>query len=161
VNTWRLAPVVEALQALRGVQCTVAVTSLAARGARTRVDPPRQLMSDLGLTPSAYASGERRRQGGIPNAGNPPARRALGEGAWASRDPANVSRPLPRRLAPLPKGLQDIRWKAPVRRCQRYRPRRARGPPAPQVVVAIARARAACRGALAQPVRMPPALPHT
>jgi transposase len=29
VNTWRLAPVVEALQALRGVQFTVAVTTVA------------------------------------------------------------------------------------------------------------------------------------
>jgi hypothetical protein len=36
VQTWRLAPVVEVLQALRGVQCTVAVTMVAARGDRTR-----------------------------------------------------------------------------------------------------------------------------
>jgi transposase len=64
-NTWRLAPGVEARQALRGVPCTVAVTIVAARGDLTRVDTPRQRMSDLGLTPSAYASGERRRQGGI------------------------------------------------------------------------------------------------
>jgi transposase len=39
-QTWRLAPVVEALQALRGVQCTVAVTTVAARGDLTRFDTP-------------------------------------------------------------------------------------------------------------------------
>jgi transposase len=61
VHPWRLQPVVEALQALRGVQCTVVGTIIAALGDLTRVDNPRQLMSDLGLTPSEYSSGERRR----------------------------------------------------------------------------------------------------
>jgi transposase len=65
VQPWRLAPVVEALQALRGVQCTVAVITVAALGDLTRFDNPRQLMHYLGLTPSEYSTGERRRQGGI------------------------------------------------------------------------------------------------
>jgi transposase len=51
VNTWRLPPVVEALQALRGVQFTVAVTLVAERGDLTRFDNPRQLMPYLGLIP--------------------------------------------------------------------------------------------------------------
>jgi transposase len=161
VNTWRLAPVVAARQALRGVQCTVAVTIVAARGDLTRVETPRQLMRDLGLTPSEYSSGARRRQGGITTAGNTPARRALVDGAWADRDPAHVSRQLQRRLEHRPKGLQDIRWKAPVRLCNRYRPRSARGTPAHQVVVAIARELAAFMWAIAQQVRMTPYIPHT
>jgi transposase len=156
VKTWRLAPVVEALQALRGVQCTVAVTIVAARGDLTRVDTPRQLMSDLGLTPSEYSSGERRRQGGITKAGHTHARRALVEGAWAYRDPANVSRHLQLRLEHLPKGLQDISGKAQVRLCKRYRQLSARGTHANQVVVAIARALAAFMWAIAQQVRMTP-----
>jgi transposase len=41
VTTWRLAPVVEALQALRGVQFTVAVTLVAELGDLTRFDTPR------------------------------------------------------------------------------------------------------------------------
>jgi transposase len=45
VQTWRLAPVVEALQALRGVQFTVAVTTVAELGDLTRFDNPRQLMT--------------------------------------------------------------------------------------------------------------------
>ncbi|HSX79324.1 MAG TPA: IS110 family transposase, partial [Candidatus Saccharimonadia bacterium] len=63
-HTWRFAPVVEALQALRGVQFTVAVTTVAELGDLTRFDNPRQLMNYLGLTPSEYASGGRRQQGG-------------------------------------------------------------------------------------------------
>src|SRR5215475_7013026 len=43
VKTWRLAPVVDALQALRGVPCTVAVTMVADIGALTRFDTPREL----------------------------------------------------------------------------------------------------------------------
>jgi transposase len=94
VQPWRLAPVVDALQALRGVQCTVAVTTVAERGDLTRFDHPRPLMNYLGFTPSAYSTGERRQQGGITKTGNSPARRALIEGAWASRYPATVSRHL-------------------------------------------------------------------
>src|SRR5262245_52689023 len=45
VTTWRLPPVVEALQALRGVQFTGAVTTVAALGDLTRFDTPRQLMA--------------------------------------------------------------------------------------------------------------------
>jgi transposase len=37
--------VVEALQALRGMPCTVAVTTVAALGDLTRFDHPRQLMA--------------------------------------------------------------------------------------------------------------------
>ena len=44
VKAWRLAPVVDALQALRGVQVTVAVTIVAELGDLTRFDNPRQLM---------------------------------------------------------------------------------------------------------------------
>ena len=53
VHTWRFYPVVEALQAWRGVQCTVAVTTVAALGDLTRFDNPRQRMHYVGLTPSA------------------------------------------------------------------------------------------------------------
>jgi transposase len=85
VQTWRLAPVVDALQALRGVQFTVAVTMVAERGDLTRFEHPRPLMNSRGVTPSEYSTGERRRQGGITKTGNTHARRARVEGAWASR----------------------------------------------------------------------------
>ena len=52
VKTWRLYPVVEAVQALRGMEFTGAVTFMAEVGDVTRFDTPRKLMSYLGLTPS-------------------------------------------------------------------------------------------------------------
>ncbi len=152
VQTWRMRPVVEALQALRGVQFTVAVTTGADLGDRTRFDSPRQLLTCLGLIPSAYSSGARRRQGSLTNAGHTHARRALVEGAWASRDPANVSRHLLRRLEEQPQAIQDISWKAHVRLCTRVRRLLARGNHANQVVVAIARELVGGMGAMAQQV---------
>ena len=57
VTSWRLQPVVEALQALRGVQVTVAVTTVAELGDLTRFDNPKPLMKFLGLIPSEYSTG--------------------------------------------------------------------------------------------------------
>jgi transposase len=139
VTAWRLHPVVEALQALRGVQCTVAVTLVADMGDLTRCESPRELMKFLGLIPSEYSSGEQRRQGSITKAGNTHARRVLVEGAWAYRYPAKVSRHLQLRLEKLPKAIQDISWKAQVRLCKRSRRLVARGKHANVVTVAIAR----------------------
>jgi transposase len=156
VKAWRLHPVIEALQALRGVQFTVAVTTGAELGDLTRFDNPRPLMKFLGLIPSEYSSGERRRQGSITKAGNTHARRALVEGAWAYRYPAKVSRHLQLRLEPQPKAIQDIRWKAQVRLCKRYRRLMARGKHANQVVVAIARELVGFMWAIANHVTVTP-----
>jgi transposase len=156
VNTWRLPPVVAALQALRGVQCTVAVTMVAELGDLTCFDNPRQLMRFLGLMPAEYSTGERRRQGSITTAGNSHARRVLVEGAWAYRYPANVSRPVQLRLEQHPKAIQDIRWKAHVRLCKRYRRVMARGKHANQVVVAMARELVGFMWAMAKQVPVTP-----
>jgi transposase len=139
VTSWRLPPVVEALQALRGVQGTVAVTMVADIGDRTRFDTPRELMTCLGLIPSAYASGEPRRQGSLTTAGNAHARRALVAGAWAYRYPAKVSRHRHLRLETPPKVIPDLSWKVQVRLCQRDRRLVSRGKHPNVVTVAIAR----------------------
>jgi transposase len=153
---WRLQPVVEALPALRGVQLTVAVTIIAALGDLPRVDHPRPLMRYVGLTPAAYARGERRRQGSMTKTGNTHARHARVEGAWAYRSPAKVRRHLPLRLEKLPKAGQDLSWKAPGRLCTRDRTLRARGKHANHVVVAIARELIAFLGAIATEVPVTP-----
>jgi transposase len=150
VHAWRLHSVVEALQALRGVQFTVAVTMVAEIGDLTRFDAPRELMQFLGLIPSEYSSGERRRRGSITEAGHTHARRALVEGAWAYRYPAKVSRHLRLRLEKQPKVIQDISWKAQVRLCKPYRQLVARGKHANSVTVAIARDLAGFMGAIAK-----------
>ena len=152
VKAWRLNPVVEALQALRGVQFTVAVTMVAEVGDLTRFDNPRELMKFLGLVPSEYSSGPQRRQGSLTKAGNRHARRVLVEGAWAYRYPAKVSRHLQLRLEKQPKIIQDISWKAQLRLCKRYRRLVARGKHANVVTVAIARELAGFMGAIAREV---------
>jgi transposase len=152
-QSWRWAPVVEAIQALRGVQFIAAVTLIAELGDLSRFENPRQLRSYLGLVPSEHTSGERRRQGSITKTGNSPARRVLVEGAWAYRYPAKVSRHLQLRLEKVPKAIQDISWKAQVRLCKRYRRLVARGKQVNQVVVAIAREMAAFVGAVARELK--------
>jgi transposase len=156
VPSWRLHPVVETLQALRGVQCIIAVTMVAEIGDLTRFDTPRELMQFLGLIPAAYAAGERRQQGSLTKAGNTQARRALVEGAGAYRDPAKVRRPLQLRLEQQPKALQDIRWKAQVRRCTRYRNLIARGTHAHVVTVAMARELVGFMSAIAKEIPVTP-----
>jgi transposase len=155
VKTWRLHPVVVAVQALRGLDLIGAVTLIAEVGDLTRFDTPRKLMSYLGLTPSEYSSGERRHQGGITKAGNGHARRALVEGAWAYRYPAKVSRHLQLRLENVPTEVRAIAWKAQVRLCKRYRLLSGRGKHVNQVVVAIAREMAAFAWAIARTVPIP------
>jgi transposase len=156
VQTWQLQPGVGALQGLRGEQFTAAVTTVAELGDLTRCEHPRQLMKYLGLIPSAYSGGERRRQGSITKAGNTHAWRALVEGAWAYRYPAKVSRHLQLRLEKLPKAVQDISWKAQVRLGKRYRQLSARGKHANQVVVAIARELIALMWAIAKEAPVTP-----
>jgi transposase len=151
-KSWRLYPVVTAVQALRGIEFTGAITLIAEVGDLTRFDTPRKLMSYLGLTPSEYSSGEHRQQGGITKAGNGHARRALVEGAWAYRYPAKVSRHLQLRLDHVPAEVRAIAWKAQVRLCKRYRVLSARGKNVNKIVVAIAREMAAFAWAIARTV---------
>jgi transposase len=143
VQTWRWAPVGEAIQALRGGQFIAAVPLIAELGDLTRVETPRQLLSYLGLVPSEHSSGERRRQGSSTKPGNSHARHVLVEGAWAYRSRAKVSRHLQLRLEKVPKVIQDISWKAQGRLCNRYRRLGARGKNGNQVGVASAREMAA------------------
>ncbi|HEX8107207.1 MAG TPA: IS110 family transposase, partial [Kofleriaceae bacterium] len=77
--SWSLAPVVRALQALRGVELVVAVTFVTEIGDVRRFDSPRQLMGYLGLVPSERSTGDAIRRGGITKAGNGRVRHMLVE----------------------------------------------------------------------------------
>ena len=140
---WRLNPVVEALQALRGVSLVVAATTVAELGDISRFDHPRQLMAYLGLVPSEYSSGETTKRGAITKTGNGHARRMLVEAAWSYRLPARVSRRLRDRQQELPQHVWEIAWKAQLRLCARYRRLVARGKQSQVAVIAIARELAA------------------
>src|SRR6516164_9258275 len=132
---WPLAPVVQALQALRGVGLVAAATLLAELGDITRFTNPRQFMAYLGLVPSEHSSGRTRRQGGITKAGNGEARRMLIEAAWSYRFPARIGREQLLRQESLAKPIRDIAWKAQERLCRRYR-KLARAGKLPTVITA-------------------------
>jgi transposase len=136
---WSLAPVVEALQALRGVGLVVAAALMAELGDITRFSNPRQLMAYLGLVPSEHSSGRTRRQGGITKAGNGAARRMLIEAAWSYRFPARISREQLLRQERLAKPIRDIAWKAQERLCRRYRALARAGKLPTVITAAIAR----------------------
>jgi transposase len=136
---WTLAPVVAALQAMRGMALVNAATLIAELGDLSRFANPRQLMAYLGLVPSEHSSGASVRRGGLTKAGNSAARRLLIEAAWCYRFPARLSRELLLRQEEQPKPIREIAWKAQVRLCARYRKLARTGKPANVVTAAIAR----------------------
>ena len=136
---WTLAPVVAALQTMRGMALVNAATLIAELGDLSRFANPRQLMAYLGLVPSEHSSGASVKRGGITKAGNSAARRLLIEAAWTYRFPARVSRELLLRQEEQPKPIREIAWKAQLRLCARYRKLARSGKPANVVTTAIAR----------------------
>ncbi len=66
-----LAPLLGALQCLRGVGLVTAATLVAELGDLRRFASPRQLMAYAGLVPGEHSSGGRTRRGGITKTGNP------------------------------------------------------------------------------------------
>jgi len=136
---WSMNPLVEALQALRGVAAIIAVTIVAEIGDLSRFKSARQLMAFLGLVPSEHSSGPTVRPRGITKTGNKVVRSHLLEAAWCYRLHAKIGERLLRRNATLPEVAKEIAWKAQVRLCGRYRRLLARGKKSQVVTTAIAR----------------------
>ena len=111
---WSLAPLVEALQALRGVRLVSAVTIAAEIG-------------DLGLVPSERSTGDHVKRGGITKAGNRRARRILVEAAWAYQHPPRVARDKLAAVEAAPEAVRAIAWKAQTRLSARFRALSKRG----------------------------------
>ena len=112
---WSLKPLVQALQAMRGVQLIAAMTLVAELQDFLRFDNARQLMAYVGLVPGEHSSGPKRRQGSITKAGNSAARRMLVEIAWHYQHSPRVSATIAARQDELPKAVTDIAWKAQLR----------------------------------------------
>lgn len=139
VRAWSLAPVVQALQALRGVDLIVAVTFATEIGDPRRFESPRQLMGYLGLVPSERSTGDTVRRGGITKAGNGRVRHMLVESAWTNRHPPRIGKTKLYRLEAVPPRVREISWKAQTRLTARYRALRGRGKKTTVVCTAIAR----------------------
>ncbi len=136
---WSLAPVVDSLVALRGIDVLAATVLLAELGDLSRFDSPKQLMCFLGLVPSEHSTGKRRRQGGITLTGNGYARRILVESAWCYRFPARRTAHLRRKAARASDEATAISWRAQKRLCGRYQHLLRAGKNTKQTTVAIAR----------------------
>jgi transposase len=149
VPEWSLAPVVTALQAMRGVAFLSAAVLVAEVGDFRRFATPRQLMAWLGLVPSEHSSGAKVERGGITKAGNGRARRVLVEGAWSYRFPARVTSLIQARLDQAPEEVRAIAWKAQLRLCARFRRLVAAGKNVNLVTTAVAREMAAFAWAIA------------
>lgn len=155
LSEWQLFPIVQALQAMRGVSMIVAATTVAEIGDLKRFETPPELMGYLGLVPSEHSSGEKTKRGPITKAGNGHVRRVLTEGAWAYRLPARVSRALLKRQEGLPESVCEIAWKAQLRLCARYRRMWHKGKVKQVIVTAIARELCGFMWAIANEMEVP------
>ena len=136
---WSLKPLVQALQAMRGVQLIAAITLVAELQDFLRFANPRQLMAYVGLVPGEHSSGPKRRQGSITKAGNSAARRMLVEVAWHYQHSPRVSPIIATRQDQLPKEITDIAWKAQLRLNAKFKRLVARRVMKTKAVVAVAR----------------------
>lgn len=106
------APVIQALQALRGVQVVTAATLVAEVGQFSRFRRPSQLMAYAGLVPREHSSGVGRWQGGITKTGNAHLRRIACEAAWAYRHKPSLKGRLRNRQEEQDAQVREIAWHA-------------------------------------------------
>ncbi|MDO8651673.1 MAG: IS110 family transposase [Undibacterium sp.] len=139
VQGWRFEPVVDALQALRGIDVTSAIGLVVEIGDLSRFDHPRKLMGYLGLVPSQHSSGDKISRGSITKTGNSHARRLLTEAAWNYRFKARICRQAQQRQQALPEHIRSMAWSAQVRLTQRFAALDKRGVQRNKVCVAVAR----------------------
>jgi transposase len=131
--------VIDALQALRGIALTSAVTIVAEVGALSRFTRAPQLMGYGGLGSCEASSGGHVRRGGITKTGNAHLRRVVVEAGWAYRHRPAVSGALKKRQGGLSEPVKAIAWKAQHRLHGRYRKMIGRGKCPQQVVTAVGR----------------------
>lgn len=137
--TWTLAPLVNALQTLRGVADSIAMSLVAELGDLQRFDNPKQLMAYLGLVPGEYSSGCTSSSAESPRQ----VTRSCGAFFLRLRGPTDARRRSAAecddawRMPSEP--LKAIAWKAQVRLWGRYRGIVARGKKHQVAVTAIAR----------------------
>ena len=133
------APVIQALQTLRGVAEITAVTLVAEIGKFSRFQSPKQLMAYAGLVPREYSSGSSRWQGGITKTGNSHVRYAVTEAAWSYRYQPALKGNLRKRQEGKSPHVQMISWKAQDRLHRKYFRMISRGKNAGVVATAVAR----------------------
>jgi transposase len=133
------APMIQALQTLKGVAVITATSLVAEIGSFKRFASPKQLMSYAGLIPSESSSGDIRRQGKITKTGNRHVRRLLVESAWSYRYQPALKGELKRRQKGQLPSVQSISWKAQNRLHKKYFRLLSRGKESGKAITAVAR----------------------
>jgi hypothetical protein len=139
VADWRMKPVVEALQSLRGIAFIAASVLVSELGDLSRFEHPKQLMAFLGLVTNERSTGTSRRQGAITKCGNGHARMFLIEAAHHYRLPPKISKELSRRQEGQSARVRQIAWIAQNRLHRRTWKLMNRRVITPKIVVAVAR----------------------
>jgi len=139
VKEWSLFPLVQALQAFRGIRITTAAGVVTEIVDFQRFSRATELMSYLGMIPSEYSSGEKIQRSRITRTGNSRVRRLMIEAGWHYRMRPRMSQEIAQRNEPVTAGVRAIAWKAQQRLCNRFRRLRARGKESQKVVTAVAR----------------------
>jgi len=140
VEVSTLAPLVTAMQSMRGVATISSVVVAAEIGDLRRFDSAGAFMSFVGLVPSESSSGQRIKRGSITKTGNKHMRRILIEAAWHYFRPAQMSRTLRTRNAKVSDEVRKIAWKAQKRLHRKFHHLVYEKGKAPQVAaVAVAR----------------------
>jgi transposase len=88
---------VRKFRAFKGIDYLIALSLVVEIGDFRRFPSAQAFMSYLGLVPSEYSSGKKRKQGGITKTGNSHLRRLLTEASWHYARPAQVSKRLAQR----------------------------------------------------------------
>ena len=128
------------LRCFRGFDTVNAMTIVAELYDVVRFRSPRQLMAYLGMVPSEYSSGGKRRQGAITKSGNRHVRRALVNAAWHYRHRPAVGKALRARRHDQPAAIIALADRAQQRLHRRFfHLLLRRGKPPQKAVVAVAR----------------------
>lgn len=133
------APMIKAIQTLRGVAAITATSLVAEIGSFRRFQSASQFMAYAGLVPSENSSGEIKRQGKITKTGNRHVRWLLVESAWSYRYKPVVKGKLKERQEGQLASITGISWKAQQRLHQKYYRLLARGKVGGKAVTAVAR----------------------
>lgn len=148
---------IAALQALRGVAMTAAVTLVAELGDLRRFSSPTDLMAYVGMVPSEHSSGGKRHRGSITKTGNAHVRHVVVEAAWHYRHRPVVQGALKKRSEGLPAEVRAVAWKAQHRLHHRYRHLAGRGKSKQVAVVGVGRELLGFIWAIAQAMPLPQA----
>ncbi len=134
-----LGPIIQVLQALRGIAFVTAAGIVAEAGDLARFKTAAQLMSYGGVTPSEHSSGERKRRGHMTKAGNSHLRFLVIEAAWHYRHRPAVGKDLRARQQHVSEEVKQLSWNAQQRLHLKYRRMTAQAKPPGVAVTAVAR----------------------